>query len=85
MLKWCHVEIPWLHVVFNVFMLSLFYFQQEKDARIIVAMLHEDHARKVFCEVISCQYVVCSFHLASTGRFHTCSTCSTSYLDFLIN
>ena len=35
----------------NVLMLSLFYFQQKKDARIIVGMFHENQARKVFCEV----------------------------------
>lgn len=44
-------------------MLSLFYFQQKKDARIIVGMFYEDQARKVFCEVTSCQNAVCFFTL----------------------
>ena len=66
-------------------MLSLFYLQQKKDAHIIVGMFHEDKARKVFCEVTSCQYVVCSLNLECIELFHTCSTRATLRMDFLIN
>lgn len=78
--------VPWLHVVLTFsLMLSLFYFLQKKDARIIVGMFHEGQARKVFCEVSNCQYVVYSLNLEFIERFHTRSTCSTLHLDFLIN
>lgn len=83
MLKWSWDSLAPCCV--NVLMLSLFYLQQKKDARIIVGMFHENQARKVFCEVTGCQYVVCFSNLEYIERFHTCSTCATLQLDFLIN
>lgn len=69
----------------NVFPLSLFYFQQKKDARITVGMFHEDQARKVFCEVNDSQYVVCSLNLECIERFHMCSSCSTLHFTLISN
>ena len=43
--------------IVSFFLLNSFYFQQKKDARIIVGMFHEDQARKVFCEVTSREFV----------------------------
>ena len=62
--------VPWLHVVLTFSLtISLFYFQQKKDARIVVGMFHEDQARKVFCEVRNCQYCVCSLNWNLSNAF----------------